>query len=145
KLWDLASGKELARHDHPEQKVTEPTISPDGRTLAAWTVARNGSHWHVQLWETATGKACGRLASMPAPPFFVPGLDPGPGGPLAFSPDSKILAVRSGKDHAIHLWDIATAKELTRFAGHQAGVHALAFSPNGRALASGSSDTTILI
>src|SRR5262249_37076166 len=48
-------------------------------------------------------------------------------------------------DGAIRLWDIGTATELRRFAGHRKHVLALAFSPDGSRLASASGDTTVLV
>jgi hypothetical protein len=55
---------------------------------------------------------------------------------VAFSPDGKSLAA-TGKDRAIHVWDLATGKELLR-CGEQSGgatpILSLAFSPNGEIL-----------
>src|SRR5262249_10821554 len=48
---------------------------------------------------------------------------------VAFAPDSKTVASAGGK--GIHLWEVATGKELRQFQGHPAGSGAcsLAFSP----------------
>jgi len=63
---------------------------------------------------------------------------------LAFSPDGATLACRGG--NAITLWDVATRKEVDRLVGHFAVFHsALAFSPDGKLLASGSDDTTVIV
>jgi WD40 repeat protein len=43
------------------------------------------------------------------------------------------------------VWDIATGKRLTTLAGHDAPVSALAFSPNGQRLLSGSHDRTVIL
>jgi WD40 repeat protein len=45
----------------------------------------------------------------------------------------------------IQLWEVATMKLRREFDGHQGAIRSLAFSPDGRLLASGSADTTILI
>jgi COMPASS component SWD3 len=48
-------------------------------------------------------------------------------------------------DRTIYLWDVATGKGPREVQGHQDVLTSLAFSPDGKTLASGSSDTTILI
>jgi hypothetical protein len=45
----------------------------------------------------------------------------------------------------VHLYDTATGRPVRRLEGHRGVVKALAFSPDGRRLASGSLDTTVLV
>src|SRR5262249_38306632 len=67
----------------------------------------------------------------------------GPAGAIALSPDEKTLAAADSS--TIHLWELATGKERSRFTGHRARILALAFSPNGRRLAPGGPDRTALV
>ena len=60
---------------------------------------------------------------------------------VAFSPDGQRFAVAS--DIGIWLYDVATSRELALLIGHTEGVNAIAFSPDGMAIASGSADRTI--
>ena len=62
---------------------------------------------------------------------------------LRFSPDDRILASAVGND--INLFDTQTGTLMRRLAKHDAQVNALAFSANGRLLASGSDDRTAII
>jgi WD40 repeat protein len=73
---------------------------------------------------------------------------------IAFSPDGKLLASGSvGK--TIKIWQIGTEEELrslktgsvgvTSLKGHSDRINSLAFSPDGKILASGSDDKTIKI
>ena len=62
---------------------------------------------------------------------------------LRFSPDDRILASAVGND--INLFDTQSGKLMRRLAKHDAQVNALAFSGNGRLLASGSDDRTAII
>jgi hypothetical protein len=62
---------------------------------------------------------------------------------LAFSPDGLLLA--HGRGREIVVWDVGSGKELGRLKGHQGAVCAGAFAPNGKTLATGSADTTVLV
>jgi hypothetical protein len=72
---------------------------------------------------------------------------------VAFSPDGKLLATggeEKGKpwkpgaeDHVVRLWDAATGKEIRTFKGHKGVIQSVAFSPDGKLLASGSCDETV--
>lgn len=58
---------------------------------------------------------------------------------LAMSPDGKAVAT-AGSDETLRLWDLATGKELRRFS-QEKRPYAVAFSPDGKLLAS--ADSTI--
>src|SRR5713226_1599158 len=62
--------------------------------------------------------------------------------PLPRSSDNRTLALASA-DNAIHLWDLVGAKELPSLQGHRQVVMCVAFSPDGKILASGSADGTV--
>jgi WD40 repeat protein len=62
---------------------------------------------------------------------------------LDFSPDGHYLATAKDTPE-IHLWDILAGRELGLLEGHDGSVVSLLFSPDGKHLFSGGSDTTAL-
>jgi WD40 repeat protein len=137
--WNASSGKERLRIGKSTTLLDvygywtdAVALAPDGRTLAVG--ARNGA---FGLWETATGKEIVRLA--PADNDYERSIQA-----AAFSPDSRyvLAGVRGG---GFRVWDTLTGEELTRRMAHGGSVSSLAFTPDGRTLASGSTDTTILL
>jgi WD40 repeat protein len=133
-VWDTETGKPALQHE--EGKATGAfarlAFSPDGKTLAT-----GGDDCAVQLWDVATGKNTATFEGFPGRIMC-----------LAFSPDGKILAcghktMESGKGAnprrgAVRLYETATGKALATLKGDPGPVAPLAFSPNGRLLATGS-------
>jgi hypothetical protein len=70
---------------------------------------------------------------------------------LAFSPDSRTLAAgsarywRNGFEGRVSIWELSTGTLRQEFVGHEGSLSALAFAPDGKRLASGASDTTVLL
>jgi RNA polymerase sigma factor (sigma-70 family) len=133
RLWDAATGKELRKFQEHTTPVEAVAFSPDGRWLA--TAAQGG---FVELWRLGTDE--------PGRPLNTKNLDL---TGLAFSRDGRLIATATRRtkqgDAAVILWDVMTGKERARFAGHQETASAVAFSPDGRALASGGGDGTVLL
>jgi serine/threonine protein kinase/WD40 repeat protein len=119
RLWDAPTGRLL--HDFPElpRPCSTGMFSPDGRWLA---VSINSRGW--ELFDTTSWTSKSRLGHAY--------------GPLAFSPDSGIVAI----DHPSHsyqgsiaLVEAATGRELARFDDPD-GARAvqIVFSPDGTQL-----------
>jgi WD40 repeat protein len=136
-LWDATKGKERWKVSRARQWATRMTFSPDGATVA---IAGMGS---PVLLDAATGR---ELRVFDAADSFQANC-------LLFSPDGRTLVaggskrVGMGTDvvYAVRLWETATGKMRVEFTGHRAAVTALAFARDGRTLASGGEDTTVLL
>jgi WD40 repeat protein len=114
------------------------TISPDGRLAACFL----SGGWvdpppapRIALCDAQTGAVLRRWDDS--------GKESALGEDLLFSPDSRLLATSDGSD--VHLWEAATGKKIRSYHGHRGEIEHLAFSADGRRLASASSDSTVLI
>jgi WD40 repeat protein len=63
---------------------------------------------------------------------------------VAFSPDGQQWLATGGDETAL-LWDPATGRQIRTFTGHATFIYAVAFSPNGQLLATGSYGATTQI
>ena len=132
--FNIATGKLLHKMGTPSPLPgriypSNLAFTSDGRLLASWNLSDNV----VRIWDMATGKQ--RL-------LFPPDGQLHNRLHLAWSPDSRTLAMG---DRTIKLWEMATLKVRHEFTGHEGDIRALAFSPDGRHLVSGSTDTTALV
>jgi len=118
-------------------RVGRVAFSADGKVLAAATTSGgpSGTDHTIQVWEVITGKVLCRLKEVPVRPGEQSCR-------FALSPDGKSLLTPG--DPPL-LWEVTTGKLRGQIRGHAAWVGAVAFSPDGRLLATGSQDTTVLV
>ncbi|MDQ2920644.1 MAG: caspase family protein, partial [Acidobacteriota bacterium] len=114
------------------RSVTSMTFSPDGRTLATGGVESKSTFDLAAMMRTASGQPGqkGQKKSSKNPPS----------DPQDLLKSMKVEAVGQ-----VVLWDVSTGQELGALKGHGKGVTSVAFSSDGRLLASGSTDNTIRI
>jgi WD40 repeat protein len=114
--WDVASGEKRNCLNLRKEQRYPAALSPDLKTAVYDEPQR--------LLDLTTGKES-RLV--------------GEWGTFAFSQDGRTLAAVNGEGH-ICLWRAAVGKELRRMRGSQRAPECLAFSPDGRWLATGADD-----
>lgn len=137
KIWDR-SGQELATFKGHEGGINTVVFTSDGKKIASGS--RDGT---IKLWQVRTsarqdtlGEHAGNILS------------------ITFSPDGRRMAT-AVSDQSFKLWDVITGDEVTSLDGHVRSEldgniprrrHlAVAFSPDGRKVVTGSSDRTIKI
>lgn len=114
KVWDVVNGGEVFSFEIREVGMNDIALSPDGHLLAS----------SENIWDVESKQ-------------IIHELDPGVFGPVAFSPDSSILAV-SPFNQPIKLVDVASG-QVMRTLDNQAGNFTLSieFSPDGTLMAAG--------
>ncbi len=118
-LWDLSTRKVKATLDGHERGVVTVVYSPDGTRLASGS--REGT---IQVWDAKTGEPVHEMTGLS-------GLTE-----LAFSPDGTLLA-SAGEGNVVTLWDVASGSEDCRLTGFRWPVQSVAFSSDGKLLATG--------
>ena len=131
KIWDAHSGYLLQDYTEFTGVVLGAAFSPDGKRFAF-------SDETIHLWQLSDNPDEDQAGISSAELFKIPNAIS-----ETFSPDGGQLAGISGND--IKIWDSATGRELYTLTGHTGWVMGLAYSPDGKSLASTSLDGTVKI
>ncbi len=129
RTWKVATG-ELVRRIHLDCKVQEASFKETALSSDGAMAALASDKQTVYLYETATGKECGRFSihSYNCDPF------------LTFSPNGKTLAVQEGSSQELwyitRLWDVAESKKRQEVSDPgKSRLTEIAFTPDGKRLA----------
>ncbi len=172
RLWDLPTATLLRTLQAHQSRIWSVAFSPDGQTLVSasedqtiqlWTA--NGSRlrklegYYRYTWPLGFVQYAGQVDSLCTftdHQLHYWDLQSGQclhsfgvtiqGVLQAFlSPDQQIVACGSYLDYKIHLFDTGTGRRYSTLEGHQSWVRYLAFSPNGKCVASASGDQTVKV
>lgn len=108
-------------------------FSPNGRLLLVGgqlAKEKEGIYlYKLKLLDVATGRQLREFAGQSISTF-------------AFSPDSRFLLTIDTSANLVNMWNLATGERVQQFAGHLAGVSAVAFSADQKLVLTGSNDST---
>ncbi|MBC7093233.1 WD40 repeat domain-containing protein [Candidatus Bipolaricaulota bacterium] len=128
-LHDVTTGSSVGQLEDEFRMtvVVDLAFSPDGALLAS--ASWDGS---VRVWDMAA-REVSRILTPPPGRRAIEAV--------AFSPNGRLVA--SADEAYVRLWDVETGDLVYALTGHEDFVLSLAFSPDGRVLASGGRDRTI--
>jgi WD40 repeat protein len=118
-VWEARAGKQVASLEFPKAWVASVAFSRDGKLLAAGGEGNTARVWDWQnsrVVVTCKAEAPGDITC------------------VVFSPDGASLA-GSSTDKTARVWDLSTGRELRCLKQHMEPVNAVAFSPDGKRLA----------
>lgn len=143
RLFDIESGKLRLELKQPDKyaDIEALAYSPDGKLLASAIAGTNSS---VKVWDAETGELKQTLTPYDITTGF--GIQA-----VAFSSDGRFLASGNGNANTITIWDTKTwelklklknSGLIQGFTG-KGSIEAVAFSPDGKLLASGDWDAMV--
>ena len=124
-LWDLNDGKRL--RDLTSKNASHLIFRPDGQEVAIM----HGDSEAIDFVSTSSGEI---TKSLPGGGYGL--------GTAAYSADGKMLAAGSYSYGTIKVWDLASMKEKATLYG-QSPVQSVAFSPDGKRLATTSGELRV--
>ena len=130
-LWDMDTS--AAMKPLPPRSGGSCVFSPDGKLMVTTSETR------LWVWELMTRQ---KPFTLETAGWFVA---------ATFTPTGRVLALEAPEGHRspswdfVNVWDVCTRRRLVRLQVPGNRLHSIAFSPDGRRIATSMDDTSILI
>ena len=136
RVWDVAKAELVQELSFEGSPALSVNFSPDGSLLvisgAILSKNKDSVNSLVSLWNTTDWKKARDFK-----------LNEGGASRAVFSPDSQVIAFRSGLN-TLAIYETGTGELIREFVGHTGAVHTLAYSPDGSAIVSGGADGLLI-
>jgi WD40 repeat protein len=150
-VWDVATGEPQVTWKGPDnESVRAASVAAANMSLA--TLADDGM---VRIWGLPARRASAAGEGSTDEPLLSFSTSGQSESTIAFSPDGTLVATDDAS--AIQIWNVQTGEPIQRlegywedeevqenWMGHKGAITALAFSPDGKMLASGGADKLLL-
>jgi WD40 repeat protein len=141
-IWDLEGKKEVLTIDNQGSVVANLAFSPDGKSLATTSYSNN----NIKVWNAESGKETATLFGFYKSVDTV--INTGSNAwsvkknrgnsCVVYSPNGKLLAT-AALDTTARIWDLETKRPVFSLKGDMSRINSVAFSPDGKFLATESS------
>jgi WD40 repeat protein len=139
--WSMADGQEVNQlqiRGHQREQLQSAAFTPGGNTVVTGGMFDDS----LIVWDLKTGQERFKIH---VPDTLGSVLEVSPDGRVLASAAVQITSTDRDFDEAIHLWDLATGRELLKIGPGDAPTVSLAFSPDGKRLMAGTNRATALI
>jgi WD40 repeat protein len=128
RLWDVETGKVLAKWTAHGSRTTSACWSRDGGLVAS-----GSSDGTTRVWDVESGKTVLAIETELSVDAVI------------YSPDTTMIATGgySQKEDYLKIWDAKTGKLVANLKGHTRTVYCLAWTADGKTFISGSGDSLI--
>jgi len=131
--WHLRTGTQMQEFQAHTVPVLAVAITPDGQhAISASGADAKAFDYHLRLWRFQSGQQVHAFGG--APPVRA----------VALTRDGRYL-LSGGRDGSLRLWQVASGRELYRYAGHVGEIVGLSMATDARIAVSAGTDQTIRV
>jgi|GEM_PF-4008310 len=129
RAWDLTTGKQIRKYGDEKASVESVGVTPNGKYVLA-----GNDKGIISVFDAKTGDVVNTYEKHEGTMVYT----------IIVAPDGK-TAISGARDKDIHVWDIASGKEIRRLKGHTEQIYQIAFSSDAKYLVSASYDKTVRV
>jgi len=128
RIWDTATGQQIALLRGHDGALSSASFSPDGKLIVTASYDTT-----ARIWDAVTGQQIALLRG-----------HHGALSSASFSPDGKLI-VTASFDETARIWGVATGQQTAVLRGHDDTVFSAGFSPDSKRIVTASADRTARI